>query len=109
MRVRKALGCGLLESAYQAFLCQELRKVNLAFRTQVTFPVIHEGVTVPVGFRIDLLVENSVVIEIKAVEKLLPLHKAQLLTYMRLAEKHKGLLINFNAIPFSAGIIRMVL
>lgn len=109
MRVRKALGCGLLESAYQAFLCHELRKDGLAFSTQASFPVIHEGVTVPVGFRTDLIVENSVIIEIKAVEKLLPVHKAQLLTYMRLAEKHKGLLFNFNAIPFSDGIIRMIL
>ena len=109
LRVRKALGCGLLESAYHAFLCHELRKVDLAFSTQETFPVVHEGVTVQVGFRTDLVVENSVVIEIKAVEKLLPVHKAQLLTYMRLAEKHKGLLFNFNAIPFSNGIIRMIL
>jgi GxxExxY protein len=109
MRVRKALGCKLLESAYHIFFCHALRLKNLSIESHAGFPVTFEGVTVKVGFRCDLVVEKQVIVEIKAVSEILPVHKAQLLTYMRLSGIRKGLLINFNAIPFSSGIVRMVL
>ena len=97
MRVRKALGCGLLESAYHDFLCHALRSKNISFERN------------SVAFRCDLVVEKKVIVELKAVSEILEVHRAQLLTYMRLSGIPKGLLINFNAIPFTSGIVRMVL
>src|SRR5215212_8612001 len=109
MRVRKTLGCGLLESAYQSFLRHALKHDNIAITSDSTFPATFEGFRVNVTFRCDLIVEGQVIVEMKAVSEILPVHKAQLLTYMRLAGIQKGLLINFNAIPFTSGIVRMVL
>jgi GxxExxY protein len=112
IRVRKALGRKLLESAYQIFLCHALKRDGLAFRREATFPATFEGLTVENAYRCDLIVDGSdrsVIVEVKAVDKILEVHQAQLLTYMRLSGIRTGLLINFNAYPFKSGIIRMVL
>ena len=109
MDVRKALGCGLLESAYHAFLCVGLTKAGLSYISQPILAVEYEGIKVNTGFRPDLIVNDRVIVEIKAASELLPVHKAQLLTYMRLAKIETGLLLNFNAVPFTKGIVRMVL
>jgi GxxExxY protein len=109
MDVRKALGCGLLESAYHAFLCVGLTKAGLAYVSQPTLAVQYQGIKVNAGFRPDMIVSDRVIVEIKSVSELLPVHKAQLLTYMRLSRIETGLLLNFNAIPFTKGIVRMVL
>ena len=109
LRVRQRLGCGLLESAYHTFFCHALSRDKLSFASQCGFPAEFEGLRVNVAFRCDLIVESRVIVEIKAVSEILPVHKAQLLTYMRLSGTEKGLLINFNAVPFTAGIVRMVL
>ena len=109
IRVRKALGCKLLESSYQLFLCHALSRDGIAFRRESTFPATFEGFTVENAYRCDLIVQDSVIVEVKAVDSILPVHKCQLLTYMRLSRIRTGLLINFNAVPFESGIIRMVL
>jgi len=109
IRVRKALGCGLLESAYHTFLCHALSVDGLPFASQMSFPAEFEGVTVNLAFRCDVIVQSQVIVEIKAVSEILPVHRAQLLTYMRLSGIERGLLINFNAVPFSSGIVRMIL
>jgi len=109
IRVRKALGCGLLESAYQTFLCHALSVDGLPFASQTGFPAEFEGMTINLAFRCDLIVQSQVMVEIKAVSEILPVHRAQLLTYMRLSGIERGLLINFNAVPFSSGIVRMIL
>jgi len=97
LRVHSALGPGLLESAYEACLAHELRTRGLRVLTQVPLPVVYRGIRVEVGFRVDLLVEDTVVVELKAVAKLLPVHEAQLLSYLRLSGHYVGLLINFHA------------
>ncbi|MCA1628508.1 MAG: GxxExxY protein [Acidobacteria bacterium] len=108
MKVHTALGPGLLENAYEACLVHELRKKRLQVETQVTLPVIYDGVRIDVGYRIDVLVEDSVIVELKAIEKLLPLQQAQLLSYLKLSGKKIGLLINFNVTHLRDGIKRMV-
>lgn len=108
MKVHTALGPGLLESAYEACLVHELRKRQLRVASQVALPIHYDGVQIEVGYRIDLLVENAVVVELKAVEKLTALHEAQLLCYLKLSEHRLGLLINFNLIHLRDGIKRMV-
>ena len=107
--VHKELGSGLLESAYEECLCHELILRNICFTRQVVIPVRYKGVQLESGFRMDLLVENSVVVELKSVERLMPIHDAQLLTYLRLANKTVGLLINFNVPILKQGIRRKVL
>ena len=107
-RVHSALGPGLLESAYEHCLCHELTKRNIRTDRQVQLPVIYDGIKIDAGYRIDLLVENHLIIEIKAVDHLLPIHEAQLLTYLKLADKKVGLLINFNVKSLKDGIKRMV-
>ncbi|MCC6242112.1 MAG: GxxExxY protein [Gemmatimonadaceae bacterium] len=109
MRVHSALGAGLLESAYQARLAHALRKRGLHVEEQVPRPIIFEGVQIDIGYRIDLLVEQQVIVELKAVTKVLPVHKAQLLSYMRLAQCPVGLLLNFQVPRMREGIIRMAL
>jgi GxxExxY protein len=96
-KVQKALGPGLLESVYEAVLVYELQQIGLKVRTQVGIPVIYENVKLELGFRLDILVEETVIIEIKSVETLLDVHKKQLLTYLKLADKKLGILVNFNA------------
>ncbi len=109
IEVHRQLGPGLLESAYEECLCYELRLRELQFRRQVDLPVFYKGLRLDCGYKIDLIVEDEVVLELKAVEKLLPIHEAQLLTYLRLANKRVGLLINFNVPLLSQGIVRRVL
>ena len=108
MKVHSVLGPGLLESAYQACLAHELRSRGFEVATQVALPVIYEGQKLEVGYRIDLVVEHRVVVEVKAVEAIHPIHEAQLLSYMRLSGIPVGLLINFNVLHLRDGIKRMV-
>jgi GxxExxY protein len=96
-----------LESAYQACLLYELRKRGLTVEAQVALPVVYEAIQLEVGYRIDLLVENSVVIELKACEGIAPVHRVQLLTYLRLSNKPLGILLNFHVALMKDGIVRM--
>ncbi len=109
IEVHKVLGPGLLESAYEECLCHELEMRQIAFRRQVELPVEYKGLMLSCGYRLDLLVEDLVIVELKAVERLLPIHDAQLLTYLRLSGKRVGLLINFNVELLKNGIVRKVL
>lgn len=108
MKVHSALGPGLLESTYEACLVHELRKRGLKVATQVSLPVAYDGVRIDVGYRIDLLVADAVVVELKAIDALLPIHQAQLLSYLKLSGNKLGLLINFNVLHLKNGIRRMV-
>lgn len=108
MCVHTVLGPGLLESAYEVCLAHELRKRGLRVETQFALPVSYDGVHVDVGYRLDLLVENDVVVELKAIETVLPVHKAQLLSYLKLGGKRLGLLINFHVDRLKDGITRLV-
>ena len=108
MKVHTALGPGLLESAYRACLIHELRKQGLAVSSEVGLPVIYQGEKIDLGYSIDLIVSDSVIVEIKCVEGINPVHKAQLLSYMRLSGKQVGLLINFYVEHLRDGIKRMV-
>ena len=107
--VHRVLGPGLLESAYQECLCIELGLRNLRFVSQQELPVEYKGRRVDLGYRLDLVVEDEVVLELKSVERLLPLHEAQLLTYLRLGRFPTGLLLNFNVPVLKDGIRRMKL
>lgn len=106
IEVHRLLGPGLLESAYQQCLAHELTLRGSEFRLQVPVPVLYKGVKLDCGFRIDLFV-SEVVVELKSVEKLLPVHEAQLLTYMKLATASTGLLINFNEYRLADGVGRL--
>jgi GxxExxY protein len=108
MKVHSALGPGLLESAYEACLAHELRSGGLRVVTQVPLPVLYHGTRIEVGFRADLIVEGSVIVEVKAMAKLLPIHQAQLLSYLRLSGHRVGLLINFHVPRLRDGIRRVV-
>lgn len=108
-RVHKQLGPGLLENAYEECLCILLSRHNIPFQRQVQMPLTFENQKIDVGYRIDVFVKNELIIELKAVEKVLPLHHAQLLTSMRLSKISAGLLINFNSKLFKDGIKRFVL
>jgi GxxExxY protein len=108
MHVHAVLGPGLLESAYQACLAHELRKRGLAVASQVGLPVVFDGEKIELGYRIDLIVENLVIVEVKCVEAIHPVHQAQLLSYLRLSGIGVGLLINFHVAHLRDGIKRMV-
>jgi GxxExxY protein len=108
MRVHTALGAGLLESTYSACLYYQLTVDGLHFEHQVRLPVIYQSVEIEAGYRIDFLIENCVIVELKAVEKLLPLHVAQVLTYLKLSRRSVGLLINFNVPHLRQGIRHVV-
>ena len=108
MKVHSALGPGLLESTYEACLAYELRKRGLQVATQVGLPVVYDEAQLDIGYRIDLLVENLVIVELKAADAVLPIHEAQLLSYLKLSGKKVGLLINFNVLRLKDGIKRMV-
>lgn len=108
MKVHCALGPGLLESAYQGDLHYELRKRGLKVLPEVVQPVLYDGVRIDVGYRIDLLVEDCVIVELKSVEKLAPIHEAQILTYLKLSDTNVGLLLNFNVLHMRDGVKRMV-
>ena len=108
VKVHKVLGPGLLESAYEECLLYEIRKSGLFVEKQKGLPLIYEEVRLDIGYRIDLLVENKLVIEIKSVESLNDLHLAQVLTYLKLSNCKLGLLINFNSLLFKNGIRRVI-
>lgn len=109
IEVHRALGPGLLESAYEECLCRELGLRGVPFKRQLPLPVEYKGVRLDCGYRLDLLVADSVVVEIKAVADLLPIHEAQLLTYLKLGGWKVGLLVNFNVPVLKRGIRRRVL
>lgn len=107
-KVYNTLGPGLLESVYEAVLKYELTKEGLTVESQIPIPVIYDEVKFDIGFRLDLLVNKKVIIEIKSVELLAPVHHKQLLTYLKLTDKRLGLLVNFNSDNISSGITRIV-
>lgn len=107
-QTHNALGPGLLESVYDAVLAYELARRGLRTLRQQPIPVVYENVRLDTGFRVDLIVEDKVIVEIKSVEALAPVHKKQLLTYLRLADKRLGLLINFHVVLIKDGITRIV-
>lgn len=109
LNVRRHLGPGLLESAYEECLCWELREAKLPHRRQAALPVVYQSVRLDCGYRMDLVIDDQLVIEIKAVERLLPLHEAQMLTYLRLSGFRAGLLMNFNTVALRDGLRRLVL
>jgi GxxExxY protein len=108
MKVHSALGPGLLESAYEACLSHELRKAGLKVETQVGVPVVYDGIKLDLGYRIDMLVNDLVVVELKSVEEISRVHIAQILSYMKLSKKQLGLIINFNVLRLKDGIKRLV-
>ena len=108
IKVHSALGPGLLESAYEACLAHELEKRGLSVMKQVSLPLHYDGIKLDVGYKLDLLVANSVVLELKTVEKLLPIHSAQLLSYLKLSGHRLGYLLNFNVVHMRDGIKRLV-
>lgn len=107
--VHRHLGPGLLESAYEECLCLELKEAGIGFRPQVPLPVVYKSVRLDCGYRMDIVAEKELVIEIKAVERLLPIHEAQMLTYLRLSGIRAGLLMNFNSVVLKDGLRRFVL
>lgn len=107
IRVHKALGPRLLESTYEVCLAHELAKSGLNVRSQVALPVVYDGVTLDAGYRIDLLVEDLVIVELKATETMHPIHEAQVISYLKLSGKKVGLLINFNVKMLTSGIKRL--
>ncbi|MBN4082347.1 GxxExxY protein [Mariprofundus ferrooxydans] len=109
LEVHKNLGAGLLESAYEAALAYELKERKISFKQQASLPVQYKSIVLDCAYRIDLLVENALIVELKAVEKVLPIHQAQLMTYMKLSDVKTGLLINFNTKLLKNGIKRVVL
>ena len=108
LRVHSQLGPGLLESVYETCLAYELNKAGLTVERQKSLPVVYGDIRLESGFRLDLLVEDAVIVELKAVEELAPIHGAQLLTYLKLSGYHVGLLINFNVEHLRRGIRRIV-
>ena len=109
IEVHKILGPGLLEAVYEEAMCHELRLRNIAVARQVPIPVVFKGARLDCGYRLDILAENEVVVELKCVDAVQSVHKAQLLTYLRLSGKRVGLLINFNVDVLRNGIVRRVL
>lgn len=109
IEVHRILGPGLLEAAYEACLCHELAQRGRGFERQKALPVNYKGNLVDCGFRLDLIVEECVIVEVKAVERLLSVHQAQVLTYLRLTGVRVGLLLNFNSMILTQGIKRVVL
>ena len=108
IEVHKGLGPGLLESAYEECLCFELAQAGLEYKRQFPLPVIYKGVKLDCGYRMDLVVEDLVVVEIKAIESLMPVHEAQLLSYLKLHNKKVGLLMNFHIPVLKNGLKRIV-
>jgi GxxExxY protein len=108
LRVHSVFGPGLLENAYEACLKHELERRGLKVEQQVGLPIIYDGITMDVSYRLDLLAERSVIVELKAVDRLTAVHEAQLLSYLKLSGRKVGLLINFNVAQLKNGIKRMV-
>ena len=109
LEVHRTLGPGLLESSYEQCLAHELSLAKIGFELQHPLPIDHKGILLDCGYRVDLLIEDTLILELKAVDALLPIHEAQLLTYLRLSGKRIGILINFNVELLKRGIKRMVL
>ena len=109
IEVHRNLGAGLLESAYEECLCYELAQKQISFQRQLALPIIYKTLELDVQYRLDVLVENTLLLELKSVDKLLPIHEAQLLTYMKLGKISTGLLINFNVPVLKNGLKRMKL
>ena len=107
VEVHKELGPGLLESVYEECLCREFLLRDISYERQVSVPLMYKGVRLECGHRIDVIVEDAVIVEIKSVEQLMPVHKKQLLTYLKLLDKRLGLLINFNMDVLKSGISRV--
>ena len=108
IEVHRQLGPGLLESSYHACLCRELEIRQISYHSEVSLPLEYKGLQIAKGYVIDLLIEDSVIVEVKAVERLLPVHSAQIMTYMRLRRATSGLLINFNVPTLFHGIKRIL-
>lgn len=108
IEVHRVLGPGLLESVYEMCLKEELARKGLSVQSQLEFPIVYKGKSLEKTFRIDLLVEDKIIIELKAVEQIQPVHEVQLLTYLRLTDKRLGLLINFNVPVLRKGICRVI-
>jgi GxxExxY protein len=109
IEVHRLLGPGLLESTYEECLCLELKRSDVGFKRQVSLPVIYKGLKLDCGYRLDLVVDNRVIVEVKSIERLIPIHEAQLLTYVKLSNIRTGLLLNFNCVVLKDGIRRMML
>jgi len=108
LRVHSALGAGVLESACDACLYYELTKAGLQFEHQVHLPIVYQGIELRTAYRVDFIVENCLVVEVKCVEKVLPVHRAQLLSYLKLSGHKLGLLLNFNVSHMGDGIHRVI-
>ena len=108
IEVHRQLGPGLLESAYEECLCRELSIREVEFRRQVPLPVVYKGLNLDCGYRMDIVVANQVIVEVKSVDAIHPIHEAQLLTYLKLSGIRVGLLINFNSVVVKDGIKRLV-
>ena len=109
MEVHRVLGPGLLESAYQRCLAYEFGNRGIAYKAEYPLPVSYKAIELDCGYRLDFLVENTIILELKSVEKLLPIHEAQLMTYMKLLSVKEGFLINFNTLRLKGGLKRFVL
>ncbi len=108
LKIHKALGPGLLESAYEECLCYELYKNGVAFERQKALPLVYEAINLDIGYRVDIMVEHKLIIELKAVESLTDIHFAQIVTYLKLSGCKLGLLINFNSLLFKDGVKRVI-
>jgi len=108
IKVHTVLGPGLLESAYEACLAKELDNAGLAYQRQLILPIVYEGLKIDAGYRLDLLVQNLVVVEVKAIDKLIDIHRAQLLSYLKLGGYRLGYLLNFNVTKMRDGMVRLV-
>ncbi len=106
--IHKALGPGLLESAYETCLAYEIAEYGLSVERQKPLPLVYKDVTLDCGYRLDLLVEDAVIVEVKAVDELMPIHEAQLLSYLKLSGCKVGLLINFNQATLTSGVRRVI-
>jgi GxxExxY protein len=108
IKVHRRLGPGLLETVYHQCLCWELQHDGVAFETEVPLPIVYEDVRIDKGFRADIIVDRTVLLELKSVERVLPIHEAQVLTYLRLSGCRVGLLINFNSVLLKDGLQRFI-
>jgi GxxExxY protein len=106
IEVHRTVGPGLLESVYEAGMCFELKQAGIPFRRQVNIPVVYKGTSISLGFRADILVADSVILEIKGVSAFIPAHEAQILTYLRMSHIRVGLLLNFHASRLKDGLLR---
>jgi len=107
--VHRQLGPGLLEAAYEECLCFELGQAKISYQKEVQLPVVYKSVQLDCGYRLDIVVEDRVIVELKAVERLMPIHEAQILTYLKLSQIKTGLLMNFNSVTLKEGLRRFVL